>query len=168
MTLAISHEENGVQILDCIREVKAPFQPTEVVAEFCAILKSYRLQSVTGDRYASRWPQEQFEQRGIAYRVSELSKSEIYLNFLPLLNSGKVELLDNERFRKDLQGHIPEHLIRLTHDGMELSYLLDTSRPDTAGECPVVALGPGVNLIEVAPSFLDFVRRYGSGGFDLT
>ena len=37
---------------------------------------------------------EQFEHLGIRYLVSERTKSEIYRELLPLLNSRKVELLD--------------------------------------------------------------------------
>jgi hypothetical protein len=39
---------------------------------------------------------------GIAYEPSERTKSQIYLEFLPLLNSGRVELLDNPRLISQL------------------------------------------------------------------
>jgi hypothetical protein len=42
---------------------------------------------VQGDRYAGEWPPEQFSRNGIAYEPSELTKSEIYGELLPLLNS---------------------------------------------------------------------------------
>ena len=34
---------------------------------------------------------------GITYRTAELNRSELYLAFLPLVNSGRVDLLDNTR-----------------------------------------------------------------------
>jgi hypothetical protein len=46
MTLAISHAEKNVAVLDAIREVKPPFSPESVVAEFSALLASYRISSV--------------------------------------------------------------------------------------------------------------------------
>jgi hypothetical protein len=36
-----------------------------------------------------------FARNGITYRFAEHSKSEIYTELLPILNAGKVELLDN-------------------------------------------------------------------------
>jgi hypothetical protein len=64
-TLAVAHGENGVGILDCLREVRPPFSPEAVVQEFADLLKSYRVTRVKGDRYAGLWPTEQFAKRGI-------------------------------------------------------------------------------------------------------
>ena len=47
---------------------------------------------------------ERFQQQGITYHDSELSRSEIYLEFLPLLNSARLELLDNPRLAQQLCG----------------------------------------------------------------
>jgi hypothetical protein len=91
-----------VAVLDCVREVKPPFSPDAVCAEFAAVLKSYGLTSVTGDRYAGEWPRERFAAHGVAYEVSERVKSDLYLNALPLLNAGRVELLDHSRLRRQL------------------------------------------------------------------
>lgn len=55
-----------------------------------------------GDRYAGEWPREQFRKRGIGYKVSERTRSELYCDLLPLLNSQTVELLDNERLVSQL------------------------------------------------------------------
>ncbi len=94
MTLAIAHREDGRILLDAVRERKAPFSPESVVREFAAVLKSYGLKTVTGDRYAGNWPAEAFARHGITYRPAEQSKSDIYVDALPALNSGEVELLD--------------------------------------------------------------------------
>lgn len=55
-----------------------------------------------GDRYAGEWPREQFRKRGVEYLESEDSKSEIYQNVLPLLNSRRAELLDVRRLARQL------------------------------------------------------------------
>lgn len=96
-TLAISHEENGRRVLDLVRERKPPFSPDQVVGEFAEILKTYRCLTVSGDRYAGEWPRERFAAHGINYQSSEKTKSDLYLELLPLLNSGRAELLDNHR-----------------------------------------------------------------------
>jgi hypothetical protein len=94
-TLAVSHAENGVAILDCVREIKPPFNPSSATAELAATARSYRLTEIFGDRYAGSWPAEQWQAHGVAYRFSERSKSEIYAELLPVLNSGRAELLDH-------------------------------------------------------------------------
>jgi hypothetical protein len=97
MTLAIAHREEGKVILDAVREARPPFNPDEVVAEFAAVLRTYRTGSVSGDRYGGEWPRERFRAHGIAYELAEKSKSELYRDLLPLLNSGRVALLDHAR-----------------------------------------------------------------------
>ena len=97
MTLAIGHLEGETCVLDAVRERRPPFSPEDVVSEFCALLKTYGISTVKGDRYGGLWPREQFEKRGVVYVPSERTASELYLEFLPLLNAGQVELLDNRR-----------------------------------------------------------------------
>jgi hypothetical protein len=104
MTLAISHHEDGCAVLDCVREVRAPFQPEAVVADFCTTLAAYGIGTVVGDRYAGEWPREQFSKRNVTYRPSERVKSDIYRDALPLLNSRKCQLLDIPRLISQLRG----------------------------------------------------------------
>ena len=104
MTLAIAHHDDGVAVLDCIREVAAPFQPEAVVEDFCRTLAAYGVAKVCGDRYAGEWPREQFAKRNVTYGPSERVKSDIYRDMLPLLNCRKVHLLDNRRLISQLHG----------------------------------------------------------------
>lgn len=95
-TLGIAHKDSRTErlILDVCRGVKPPFDPSRVVTEFATLLKTYRCSSVVGDRYAGEWVVEAFRKQGITYRHSDLVKSEIYLEALPLFTTGQVELLD--------------------------------------------------------------------------
>jgi hypothetical protein len=95
--LCIAHREGDISPLDVVREVRPPFSPEAVVAEFADLLKSYRITKVRGDRYAGEFPRELFRKHGITYELSQDPKSTIYVNFLPLINSGKVRLLGNKR-----------------------------------------------------------------------
>jgi hypothetical protein len=106
MVLAICHKSSLTDaiMLDAIVERKAPFSPDAVVAELAATLKVYGITKVRGDRYGGEWPAERFRSYGITYQTSDLSKSEIYLNALPLLTAGKCELLDNARMENQLKG----------------------------------------------------------------
>jgi hypothetical protein len=104
MTLAIAHHDDGVAVLDCVREVRAPFSPESVVEDFCTTLASYGIGKVVGDRYAGEWPREQFKKRNVDYVPSERVKSDIYRDALPLLNSRKCQLLDIRRLISQLHG----------------------------------------------------------------
>ena len=101
-SLAVGHVESEHAVLDLVRERRPPFSPEAVVKEFAEDLKRYGLYEVTGDRYGGEWPRERFMTHGITYKLSEKTKSEIYQAALPMLNSGRVELLDNKTLRTQL------------------------------------------------------------------
>ncbi len=102
MTLAISHTEGSTQILDLVREIRPPFSPEAVVAEFTDVLSQYRCSTVCGDRYGGEWVASQFAKCRVFYQPADKSKSELYRDLLPLLNSKAVALLDNERLLMQL------------------------------------------------------------------
>jgi hypothetical protein len=97
MTLAVAHLQGDRVVLDLVRERRPPFSPDAVVKEFAATLSSYGVSMVVGDRYAAEWPRERFKVHGVEYRVADKTKSDLYLNLLPVLNSGRIELLDHSR-----------------------------------------------------------------------
>jgi hypothetical protein len=97
MTLAIGHREGDRAALDAVREVRPPFSPESVVSEFAQLLKAYRISKVRGDRYAGEWPREQFRKHGIGYEPADRPKSDLYRDCLPLINSGRVVLLDHSK-----------------------------------------------------------------------
>ena len=103
-TLGIAHEESEIAVLDLIRERRPPFSPADVVDEFVATLRRYGLSEVVGDRYAGEWTREAFQARGVTYVVSERSKSQIYAEALPLINSKRCELLGLPRLSGQLLG----------------------------------------------------------------
>jgi hypothetical protein len=86
----------------------APFSPEAVVTEFVELLKSYRISKVSGDHYGGEWPRERFRKSDIefpvTYETCDSPKSDIYRDALPLINSGKIELLDNPRLTSQLCG----------------------------------------------------------------
>ena len=102
MTLAIAHAEKDKLVLDVLREAQPPFSPEVVVDQFVQVLREYRIRGVVGDRYAGEWPRERFRAHGIAYQPADKTKSQIYSELLPLLNSGAVELLDHHRLLHQL------------------------------------------------------------------
>jgi hypothetical protein len=103
-TLAIAHKEADLGVLDCVREIRPPFSPDNVVQDFAALLRSYGISKVTGDRYAGEWPRERFRRHGIQYEPSSRTKSEIYREFVAPVNAATVALLDLPALRAQLVG----------------------------------------------------------------
>jgi hypothetical protein len=101
-TLAIAHRDADSLILDVVREIRPPFSPESVVAEFSGVLKSYRITRVQGDNYAKLWPVEVFAKNGIRYEQNARPKSDLYQGLLPLLNSRRCELLDHPKLINQL------------------------------------------------------------------
>jgi hypothetical protein len=89
-TLAIGHREGDAAIIDLVQGRKG--SPAGIVAEYAQVLDRYGIKRVTGDRYAGRWPSDEFKKHGIDYQASELDRSALYLETLAALNSGRVEL----------------------------------------------------------------------------
>ena len=79
-TLCIGHNDiaRRTVILDCIREIKPPFSPENVVQEFSALMKSYNVLSCHGDHFAKEWPVESFRRHGIRYTQDAQPKSDLY------------------------------------------------------------------------------------------
>ena len=104
-TLAIAHPNYDLDhiVLDAVRAVRPPFDPAEVVKEYCLVLKLYRISNVVGDNYAGEWPVAEFAKNGIGYQLSEQTKSQLYLSLIPQLTSNKVELLDNDRLKTEFR-----------------------------------------------------------------
>ena len=96
MTMCVSHMEGETVVIDCIRGRPAK-NPDAVTAEFAEVAKSYGVTSAQGDKYAGSWALERFKTHGIRYEQSALPRSDIYRELLPLLNSGRIELLDHPK-----------------------------------------------------------------------
>lgn len=103
-TLAIGHVEDRIPTLDVIREFKPPFSPRVVIEQCCDLLKQYSVRKCTADRFAAEFAVEAFREHSITLEHSLKPKSQIYSEFLPLLNSKTCDLLDHARLRTQLIG----------------------------------------------------------------
>jgi hypothetical protein len=105
---AVAHAEERegrtIAVLDVVREVRPPFSPEEVCAEFARTLQRYRVTTATSDRWAGQFPVEAMSKHRITVDTSARSKSDIYLDMLPIVNSRGCELLDNPRLVEQLVG----------------------------------------------------------------
>lgn len=95
-------DDQPVAILDLVREIRPPFDPAEATAQLANTLKAFGLTTVTGDRYAAQWVVSAFLANGISYLHSSRSRSELYLELLPAINSASVRLLDLPKLTQQL------------------------------------------------------------------
>jgi hypothetical protein len=101
MTMAIAHRSMLKDaVLDGFWEKRPPFSPDDVVREYAAILESYRIAVIVGDRYAGAWVAERFREHHVTYRPSERTRSELYVEFVALLNSRRVRIPRDRRLRQ--------------------------------------------------------------------
>jgi hypothetical protein len=111
-TICIGHEEGDSFVADVVRGTKPPFDPQEVVKSYAALLKDYNITEVTGDGYSEAWIETAFQDQGIAYKRSELKKSQLYLESLPLFTRGAISIPDHQQLLRELR-----LLERQTHRG---------------------------------------------------
>src|SRR5207249_11763833 len=99
---AVAHWERvgAVAVLDRVWAWAPPFDPNRAIAEAADLLKGYRIREVAGDRFAGgsegRFVESAFRSNGIMYNVSELDRSAIYLELVPLVNSATCRLVNDE------------------------------------------------------------------------
>jgi hypothetical protein len=98
-TLAIAHMEYGKEVvtIDAIREAKPPFSPEATSKEVADLMLSYGISFCISDKFAGEWVVEQLGKFGIRVEQCAKAKSELYLDLLATLMSGRVELLDSPR-----------------------------------------------------------------------
>ena len=98
--MGIAHKENGRYVTDLALEWRPGlkgFNPEDVVREIATTAKNYRCFKVTGDRWADGVIELMFQRHGLIYEVSLRTKSDIFRDLAPLLNSGLVDLIDDRR-----------------------------------------------------------------------
>jgi hypothetical protein len=104
-TAAVAHVDQASKqvVLDVLLERRPPFSPADVLREFAETCKPYHTQA-TADRWGGQFPVEGMRAHGITVTPSKLDKSAIYRDFLPLVNSQRVRLLDHDRLVAQLEG----------------------------------------------------------------
>ena len=161
MTLAIAHKDGDRAVLDVVREVRPKFSPDAVVAEFAEVLKAYRCLAVTGDRYGAAWVPERFAVHGIKYEPSEKFRSDLYLELLAPLNSGRVELLDLPRLTAELCG-LERRTARSGKDSIDHAPGAHDDVANAAAGALVKVLG-GRPPMKIAPEVLAMARQRPAG-----
>jgi hypothetical protein len=100
--LAIGHREEKKFVIDVLRRYRPPCNPQDVICRMVVELRKYSIRRVTGDNYAAEFVSRGFQSQGIFYLKSEKVKSALYLELLPRLCSGGIELLDDDHLVNQL------------------------------------------------------------------
>lgn len=94
-TIAISHRESDRVVIDGVWAERG--NPADITASYAKILKQYQIRRIVGDRYAAEWPRQEYRKHGITMDNSELNRSELYLELMPMLQTGTVELPPDQK-----------------------------------------------------------------------
>jgi hypothetical protein len=102
--VSVGHKQGEHFIIDLVRGTAGKFDPQEVTKSYATwLLKEYGVHSVTGDSYAAGWVAGAWGGTGVAYMRSELPKSQIYLETVPLFARGLVRLPDHPKLLRELR-----------------------------------------------------------------
>jgi hypothetical protein len=74
------------------------------------------VERVIGDHWSGDFIRRQFVSHGLSYDVSARTKPQIYLDVLPLINAGRILLLDDDRIIQQalgLERHVPRGTARV-------------------------------------------------------
>jgi hypothetical protein len=106
-TLAIGHKEKRGQdevfVVDMVRGTVGKFDPADVTQQYATLLQQYKIRSVTGDAYGAEWVSTAWAKCHVSYSRSELPKSQIYLESIPLFTRGLVQLPEHPTLLRELR-----------------------------------------------------------------
>jgi hypothetical protein len=102
-TICVCHAQGERIVVDVIRGRRPPFDPASVAAEFAALAREYRCPKITGDNFAAEWVAGAFTKAGLPYHRSDATRSEIYLEVLPLWTRGLVSIPNHATLVRELR-----------------------------------------------------------------
>lgn len=124
-SIAIGHLENEKVIIDLVRSRAPKFNPDELTARYCDLVKLYRISLVVGDKFSGDWASNSWAKHDVEYERSEKTKSELYLEAESPFNTERVDLPDKELAITQLK-----NLIRKTRSGGKDSVDTDGGQPE--------------------------------------
>jgi hypothetical protein len=93
-TLAIVHQDRDKRIVqDLMRIWRPPFDAAAVIAEKAALLRAYRINKIVMDHWAGGLPATLYAAHNIRTETAA-AKSKLYVDFLGILNSRRLLMLD--------------------------------------------------------------------------
>jgi hypothetical protein len=102
-SICVAHREGDQVVVDVLRDRKPPFDPHVVTAEFAELAKAYGCHTIVGDRYSAEWCSMAFRGCGVSYEAAGRSKSDLYLEVLPMFARGVVRFPAHKRLISELR-----------------------------------------------------------------
>jgi hypothetical protein len=161
--LAVAHVENDAArsvVIDLIRERKPRFVAADVIAEFAAILRTYRIASIRSDRFGGGLTSDDWTRNGVTFQGSVADTSENYLRALPMLTSKRAHLLDHAALRSQLSGL--ERRIVGGHEKIDHPQVSSAHDDVATAVCGalVVASRAAMQQVRFVPPFFTGTPRY--------
>ncbi len=148
-TASVAHQDGERIVVDWVRGWRAT-KPESVVSEIAGLLRPYGIQEISGDRYSGAWVRNAFERHGISYNVAEKNRSELYLELLPALNQGRVDLPNEPTLIRELKG-LERRTSRSGRDSID--HGIGGHHDDYANAVAVVVASLEAPAWELAPLF---------------
>ena len=89
-TLAIAYREADRVVVAGVWGRRG--NPADITAEFAEIMKAYRISMAFSDRYAGVYPSNEFARHGITIKHTDKNRSQLYLELLPIMQTGRIEM----------------------------------------------------------------------------
>ena len=96
--------DDGCSVLVALRRFRPPFSPVSVVAEIAQLAARYGVGEIQGDRLTPNVFRDLFARHGLDYHVAVQDTSGQFVELLALVNSDRVEPLDDADLLKQLRG----------------------------------------------------------------
>lgn len=136
------HREKDKKVVeDFHKRYKVPHDPYQIIGVMCNELRRYKIRRVTGDNYGAEFVASAFKSNGIGYEKCKLSKSQLYIEFVPRVGSNAIQLLDDEFCVKQFAA-----LERRVRSGGKIQLtILKVAKTTLATRCPGQVILPAKN-----------------------
>jgi hypothetical protein len=102
-TIAVGHREGDRSVIDVVRGCAPPFDPHQVVADYAALVAKYGVIKLRGDAYAEAWAETAWRGSDLIFEKSEINKSQIYLETVPIWTRNLVSIPNHVRLLRELR-----------------------------------------------------------------
>lgn len=155
-TAAVASRDGDLGILHAVIEIPAPADPVKATATVAAVMTSYGINQVWGDRYAVGFVASELSKHGLTLQHTTKSRSDLYRELLPALRSQRVRLVDNERAVAQFAA-----LERraLSAGGERIDHPATSGSKDDVSNAIAGALVMSATPVSSADGWLEYLRR---------
>ena len=103
-SIAIGHKaSSGEFAIDVCRGTRGRIDPQATTEAYAKLCKEYRVGTVIGDSYSAEWVKTAWRSNNVTYVKSDLPKSQIYIETIPLFTRGLVRLPNQPTLLRELR-----------------------------------------------------------------